>query len=447
MKKYLIWPLLAILWGCQESFLDVKPDKALVVPTSLEDFQAVLDNFDSMNSPGLNLIAGDELSATSAQMQSWEYFERQAYLWGDDVFAGAGSIDWEVPYKAVFAANLVLEGVGGLSPSDQVSNLTGYAHFYRASAFYSLSQQFASPYDAENAQSQLGIPLKLTTQVTKTVPRANLYDTYQQILSDLRRAAVLLKTGSIWKNRPSPAAVPALTARVQLAMRDYENAEKSASAALALSDELVDFNDLDPSAKISFSSSPKEANVEVLYFNRMNFYLFHFTPYYQVDSSLYASYSAGDLRKRCFFDTLPDGTIWFKGSYAGSPSFFTGLATDEMYLIRAECHARLGHTEQALSDLNALLVKRYKKGDFVPVTATSANQALGLVISERKKELVGRGLRWADLRRLNMEEPFKTTLRRKVDGKEYFLLPGSPRYTFPIPPNEISGSGIEQNPR
>lgn len=433
--------------GCQESFLDVKPDKALVVPTSLEDYQAVLDNFDSMSSPGLNLIAGDELSATPEQLQSWQYFERQAYLWGDDVYGGGSSMDWDVPYKAVFAANLVLEGVGKLGLSPEASNLTGYAYFYRANAFYCLAQQFASPYDAQTAQSQLGIPLKLTTEVTKTVPRANLHDTYQQILSDLSQAAALVKTSSVWKNRPSPAAVYALRARVQLAMRNYESAEKSATEALALSGKLLDFNDLDPAAKVSFTSSPKEANVEVLYFNRMNFYLFHFTPYYQIDSSLYASYLPGDLRKQIFFDTLPDGTIWFKGSYAGGSSFFTGLATDEMYLIRAECHARHGRIEQALSDLNALLVKRYKKGDFVPVTAKTASQALELVVRERKKELVGRGLRWTDLRRLNMEEQFKTTLRRKVDGKEYVLFPGSTRYIFPIPPNELSGSGIEPNPR
>jgi starch-binding outer membrane protein, SusD/RagB family len=446
MKKYLIWPVLAMLSGC-ESFLDVKPDKALVVPSTLADYQAVLDNFDSMNSPGLNLIAGDEFTASIEQLQSWEYVERQAYLWADDLYSGAGSVDWDVPYKAVFAANLVLEGAAKLSPDVELSNLMGYAYFYRANAFYGLAQQFAPPYDAGNARAQLGIPLKLTTVVTQTAARANLFDTYQQILADLEQAAGLITAESVWKNRPSRAAVFALLARVQLAMGDYENAEKNASASLALSGKLVDFNELDPAAKLSFPNSPRDANQEVLYYNRMNFYLFFFTPYYQIDSSLYASYSVGDLRKQCYFDTLADGTVFYKGSYAGSFGFFSGLATDEVYLTRAECYARQGRTDQALSDLNALLVKRYKKGAFHPLTAVGPEQALRLVITERKKELVARGLRWADLRRLNKEEVFKTTLRRSLDGKEYVLAPGSLRYTFPIPSNELSGSGIGQNPR
>jgi tetratricopeptide (TPR) repeat protein len=287
----------------------------------------------------------------------------------------------------------------------------------------------------------------LTTVVTQTAARANLFDTYQQILADLEQAAGLITAESVWKNRPSRAAVFALLARVQLAMGDYENAEKNASASLALSGKLVDFNELDPAAKLSFPNSPRDANQEVLYYNRMNFYLFFFTPYYQIDSSLYASYSVGDLRKQCYFDTLADGTVFYKGSYAGSFGFFSGLATDEVYLTRAECYARQGRTDQALSDLNALLVKRYKKGAFHPLTAVGPEQALRLVITERKKELVARGLRWADLRRLNKEEVFKTTLRRSLDGKEYVLAPGSLRYTFPIPSNELSGSGIGQNPR
>jgi hypothetical protein len=179
----------------------------------------------------------------------------------------------------------------------------------------------------------------------------------------------------------------------------------------------------------------------------MNFYLFFFTPYYQVDSLLYASYGPGDLRKQCYFDTLADGMVFYKGSYAGSFGFFSGLATDELYLTRAECYARRGATGLALADLNTLLEKRFKKGMFKPLSTSSPEQALRLVITERKKELVARGLRWADLRRLNKEEAFKTTLRRSLDGKEYVLAPGSLRYTFPIPSNELSGSGIGQNPR
>lgn len=441
---------LLLLAGCQEGFLDAKPDKSLVVPTTASDYQAILDNFNTMNTPGLNLIAGDEFVTTDQMYHALEQVERQTYLWADDLYEGGSATDWESCYKAVFTANIVLEGtakLAGQQPSEQLANLMGYAYFYRANAFYGLAQQFAPAYEPQNARAQVGIPLKLTSQVTSTVPRATLYDTYQQILSDLQLSVKLITAESVWKNRPSRAAALALMARVQLVMGEYELAEQNASASLAINGQLVDFNDVDPKASLTFPNAPNQANKEVIFYGRMNFYLFFFTPYYQVDPVLYQSYDSTDLRKQCYYDTLADGAVWYKGSYAGSFGFFSGLATDELYLIRAECRARLGNTDLALADLNTLLEKRYRKGTFEPIRANDSGQALRIIIAERKKELVARGIRWADLRRLNQEKEFETMIRRTIDGKDYVLAPGSPKYTFPIPENEISASGIQQNPR
>src|SRR5690606_30182056 len=83
-----------------------------------------------------------------------------------------------------------------------------------------------------------------------------------------------------------------------------------------------------------------------------------------VDSTLYNSYSENDLRKIIFFNK----SGLFRGSYMGERRYqFSGLAVDEMYLIRAECYARSGNIEEARADLNALLVKRWKERSFEPV--------------------------------------------------------------------------------
>src|SRR6202012_3170872 len=62
-----------------------------------------------------------------------------------------------------------------------------------------------------------------------------------------------------------------------------------------------------------------------------------------IDSNLIHSYDPNDLRP-AFYYYLAGVTDSFglKGSYAGSVFPFGGLATDEMYLIRAECRARSG---------------------------------------------------------------------------------------------------------
>jgi hypothetical protein len=162
-----------------------------------------------------------------------------------------------------------------------------------------------------------------------------------------------------------------------------------------------------------------------------------------IDSSLYASYGMNDLRRTAFFDS--SGTL-FRGSYYGGKLLFSGLATDEMYLTRAECNARNGHITAAMDDLDTLLTYRYHTGAFVPVTASGTTDAIVKVLQERRKELLLRGLRWSDLRRLNRDSNFAVTITRTINGQTYTLTPNSFRYVFPVPDDVLQLSGIAQNP-
>ena len=125
---------------------------------------------------------------------------------------------------------------------------------------------------------------------------------------------------------------------------------------------------------------------------------------------------------------------------------FGGIATDEIYLIRSESLIRTGKIREGVSVLNTLLSSRYKAGEFVPVTAENYENALAVVLAERRKELVFRGFRWEDVRRLNTEG-FNIIMTRVINNTLYALLPNDLRYAFPIPNSELSTSGIQQNPR
>jgi len=169
-----------------------------------------------------------------------------------------------------------------------------------------------------------------------------------------------------------------------------------------------------------------------------------------IDSVLFGSYDANDLRKTIFFKNLGTGLGYsFKGNYDGSifGQLFNGIAVDELYLLRAEAQARLGNKDAAMADINTLLQKRYKTGFFVPLTATTAADALRKVLTERRKELVGRSRRWFDLRRLNQDPNFAISIYRKVNGTTYQLAPNDNRYTFYIPLNVVALTGMEQNTR
>src|SRR5690606_9828267 len=152
-----------------------------------------------------------------------------------------------------------------------------------------------------------------------------------------------------------------------------------------------------------------------------------------VDSLLYLSYDENDLRKQLFFTMVPaHNKPGYKGSFSGTARKFGGIATDELYLIKAECEVRKGDYKKGMEVLNDLLIRRWKNDTYEPFEARDMREALAIVLEERRKELVFRSLRWQDLRRLN-KEGAEITLQRHIGGTTYVLPPNSPLYVLPIP--------------
>lgn len=167
----------------------------------------------------------------------------------------------------------------------------------------------------------------------------------------------------------------------------------------------------------------------------------------QVDSNVYKSFNdPNDLRLAIFFYNN-GGEIEFNSQFDYNNALSAPIATNEILLTKAECEARLNNTAGAMKDLNALLVIRWVTGTYSNLSASSADDALRQILRERRKELLFTGLRWSDLRRLNKDSRFATTLYRNINGTIYSLPPNDPRYALPIPDNEINLNPIPQNPR
>jgi len=58
-----------------------------------------------------------------------------------------------------------------------------------------------------------------------------------------------------------------------------------------------------------------------------------------------------------------------------------------------------------------------------------------------------RGIRWTDLRRLNLDASSAITIYRKLNGTVYKLEPNSVNYILPIADDVIRLSNIPQNIR
>lgn len=449
--------LIAVLMSsCTKDFLEKKTSAKLLVPEKLEDFQALLDNNSVMNlTPTLGMVSADDFYTTN--WKSLAVMESNAYLWLPEIYQGAKVFDWTKPYAQIFYANVVLEGLEKLPKTadsqQQWNNLKGSALFFRALALYNLAQEFCPPYHEATAAGDVGIPVPLSADVNIRPGRGSVKLTYEQIVNDLNVAdQLMLSAVDKYKTRPGKAAVKALLAKVYLLMQNYEMAKAAASACLNLKSELMNYNDFIGLTGRPFPSDYPNGtgNVEVLFntpFISTGF-VSQFSSPIRVDDDLYHSYKTGDLRKTLFFAKMENNTASFQGSYTGSRvlTLFGGLTVDETYLIRAECFARLHDATNAMKDLNTLLVKRWDKS-FQPLVATTPSDALKLILEERRKELVGRGTRWSDLRRLNMEPEFAVALTRIVNGQTYNLPPNDKRYVFAIPDEEIKEGVIEQNLR
>lgn len=444
-----------LLFGCQKEFLDKKPNKALLVPTTLTDFQSILDNLSVMNQvPGIERIATDDLYTND---DGWQYFstadQRNSYIWAKDIYEGAPSPDWSIPYQQIFYANVVLDGLakigGDQASSSDFSRIKGSAEFYRAAAYYYLAQLFAKQYNPATAKTDLGVPIHLVSDVNLRPGRGSVQNVYDRILADFNDAVKLLPQTATLKSRPSRTAALAFLSRVYLTMADYNSAYNSSSQALALDGKLIDYNTLDTTRYDSFPADLPNGNDEVLFHAISIGYDFAYSSEVGVDTVVLRSYAPNDLRRPLFFYWASAPFVSFNNSYAETAGFFAGIATDEIYLNEAEALARLGKTSDAMSVLNAMLVTRFIKGTYVPYAAATADNALKIVLAERRKELfTNQGiLRWVDLRRLNLDPQFAVTLKHTIGGKEYTLPPNDNRYVYPIPDNEILNNNIQQNPR
>ena len=370
---------------------------------------------------------------------------KNGYVWAKEIWEGSTSIDWNNRYQQVFYANYVLEGLGKTNRADNPGDydrLKGAALFYRAHAFYQLAQEFCAPYDKSASNNGYGLPLRLTSDLNVHVGRVTVKETYERVVTDLLEAFNLLSENDPYKTRPVKAAACTLLSRVYLTMQDYDKALTYAETALGANYKLIDFNKL----KTSAAYPMERFNSEVIFHSQMTQYTPLSSSRLIMDSTLFRSYAGNDLRKAAWFKSS-SGNYTFKGSYCGSLQIFNGLAVDECYLTKAECLARNGSVTEAINTLNKLLITRYKTGNFTPFSVTDQQEALAIILKERRKELLFRGVRWTDLRRLNLDATTATTIYRKLNGTVYKLEPNSPNYILPIADDVIQLSNIPQNIR
>ncbi|HAT90962.1 MAG TPA: RagB/SusD family nutrient uptake outer membrane protein [Sphingobacterium sp.] len=450
--RNMILALLLLLMGCNPDFLELKRDKSQVIPQSLDDLDALLNDYATINvgaGKSLGTIAAGEFyvedntwNLASSQLQKF------AYTWSDEILNTQEDVpDWNNLYKRILYANVILERLDQMQTLDQnidYNRIKGSALFIRSDAFFSIAQQFAAPAGMPE-WDRFGIPLKLESDINLVTTRSTVTQTYNQIISDLLLAIGMLPDRSEDVYSPNKVAAYMLLMRCYMQLGNYEKSLEYATKARAIGGAVLDYNTVSGTKAYPFPTYGK-GNSEIIYLDGSNSSNFSSKTKTLIPVEFYNSYDDNDLRKKLLFEKDAKGNVLYKGSYLGNATYFVGYAWDELLLNEAECAIRLGGADQGINVLNELLSKRFISGKFQPIASTSQKQALELVLLERQKELLLRGIRWSDLRRLNREQDHVVILKRKVNDQEYELLPSSVRYIFPIPKDVMLKSNIEQNP-
>ncbi|MFC5873236.1 RagB/SusD family nutrient uptake outer membrane protein [Chryseobacterium arachidis] len=435
--------------SCSKEWLEEKQDIKLIVPTTLNDLSLLMNSSQFVyDGRGAMEASCDDFELTMEQYNSlWDDFERKLLTWTVDVFPklglGTNYEEWELPYSQIQSCNVALNTLDKISRTATNSQLydriKGTALYFRSKAFLNLAMTFCKYYDVTSADSDLGVPLKLDIDVNEPIFRSTLKHTYQRITEDLTLAATLLPKDAISATHITNAGAYALLARTYLYMNDYRKAYDAAQNSLKIYSVLDDYNTFNMTDANPLLGKSKEVHImiemTVSYGTAGNMYS-------SIPRELYELYEEHDLRKVLYFKSQNGKSIW-----CGAPigNNLSGTATNEVFLIEAECAARLGEREKALDLLNALLIKRYKTGTFKPLTASSDLEALDIILAERRKELLKRGLRFQDLKRLNKDSRYAKSLTRTIGAKIYTLPPNDGRYQLPIPQYIIDYNGLEQN--
>ncbi|MFD2599243.1 RagB/SusD family nutrient uptake outer membrane protein [Sphingobacterium corticis] len=421
-----------------------------------EDYKALL-NYRVDMEPNLYfpvLASDDVYSADDSYLNRFMAIDANAYTWaGDIVGDNQEDPDWQKLYKQIYITNqIIAEAPDSRGGSElEKKQIVAQAKVHRATAYYFLVNTYAKQYNPASAGTDLGVPVLTKPDLFAKLDRMPVQGVYDQIISDLTTAMVDLPEMTQVNTLPSATAAKAMLARTYLQMENYPLALQHANEVLAVQNKLTDLQ-LFVNSPNTYPSLTRDTE-EIFIKTTRNTY-----PTLALNPELLNLFEANDLRRTLFVVEGAAFGTWqsFNGFgynklriISQNQALTNGPTVPEMMLIKAEALVRNAATfAEGIAVINELRKFRFETADYQPFVAANQAEALKLVINERRKELMAKGLRWFDQKRLASEPGFVTTQTRTYKGVTYTLEPNSPRYVMPIATKYIVlNPEIIQNPR
>ena len=457
MKKYIYTFLISTLFliSC-DKYLDVQPKGVRLLET-IRDYDEWLNNMDLQTStPQLINWLDDrkDLPTLTAATAATSANER-IYTWqaqAVETVPGVAPI-WVTLYKTIYLYNTVILDVEKAidGTEQQRKRLKAEALLGRAFEYLYLVNLYGKVYNPATASKDLAVPFVTSVDVTDEMPgRSTVQEIYDHIINDINAALPNLPTDNNTNRfRGSVAAAHGVLAKTYLYMGNYSKAALEAQLAL----------DNGPNVVIDYTTLTNAAGIPHLIKRSDAIYArIGGTSYISTEIPTQAflkTFNTKDLRLKFYYSPITDLTFATRGRTifrhtgvvsGGTPNW--GISVAEMRLIIAEAAVRNDELTKACDQLDLLRKKRFLTADYVKFTSTDKETVFKKVFEERGFELAFSGMRWFDMRRLDVEGRMPA-VSRSLGNNEVVatLTPSSPRYVLQIPKQVLFFNPTwEQNP-
>jgi len=420
----------------QEDIIELQPEFALDAvqnPSTIAQVEQVLDgayaNFRAADYYGSgsgtgggaalmpdvmsdNIYETTQTLANSRAMADWVFLQNTAQI--NNIY--------NAMYKVISVANIVLRDVDKFAtPANQkrINRIKGQALTIRALAHFDLFKYFANTYERNSTTSlALYYSKTFTVSADEKPSRVSNKAYYDELFADMTAAEPLLSdvdmainpTSLVTRPRISITALHVLRARVSLYAGLWADAVTAANKGIASAPVLV-------SNQITFSGMYNGAAAGESIWNVQfdagqggpTFLVFfatnnrsYFRPALEVAATTGTTglIRSNDIRYSAYFTTVGTGLAVTKyrgkGTVSDGNANFLAMKTGELYLIRAEAYGRNNQDALGMNDLNTLRTARI--ANYVPEVLTGAALQTA-VADERRRELIGEGHRFFDLKR------------------------------------------------
>ncbi|MEF9479505.1 RagB/SusD family nutrient uptake outer membrane protein [Chryseobacterium sp. 1B4] len=371
---------------------------------------------------------------------------------------------WMNAYGLINKANIAIEGLNQAGNNGVISTAVrdqylGEMFFLRGLAHLELLKHFSQPYNFTANANHAGLPYRITAinspgkiEEALKVGRGTVAETYTKILLDLDKAEQLcesaaVRSGNSKITRASKEAAVALKVRAYLNMRNWTKVLdegiklKSAYSLTSSPDTPFELasNYNNPESIFSIENSKNtnpgtNAGLAAMYNNRL---LVCISPVIWRNPK----WLPDDKRRNPAMVRTSSSGVKYVNKYKDVTNLADGtpiIRYAEILLSMAEANARLGHTANSINDLNKVRNRSLSNVASQQYTAASFNNVASLldaIITERRIEFLGEGMRWGDIHRLLYDDWVPTPgipakMANATPAGSAFTL-GSP-YTGPL---------------